>query len=371
MLIFGKLPPPFIGPAIATEILVHSDILNRHFELSHFNTTINSNLAGMGRFSPFKLLRVILQYMHLCFKLAYCKPAVALLPISQTGMGFLKDSVFILLCRFFSSTRIIVQLRGSNFSNWFKGSSPAMQRYVRRILRRAFGVIVLGENLRHIFEPFFPPARIFVIPNGGNFPIPPRSGMQDNCIRLLWVSNFLPSKGFFDVLLALSRLNDKKGEKKFHLKALGAWYDSAFQKKCEELIKSRKLPVEIITSDAGREEKYLQLANADIFIFTPVAPEGHPWVIVEALAAGLPVIATAMGAIEQSVVDGKNGFIVPVNEPDAIAAKILELASEPGRLKEMGQCSRALYQKRFTEEIMTAAYIEVFEKARGNYGKDT
>lgn len=105
------------------------------------------------------------------------------------------------------------------------------------------------------------------------------------------------------------------------------------------------------------------LGNADIFVFPPRAPEGHPWVIVEAMAAGLPVVSTDRGAIAECILDGQNGFIVPVNNPGQIAIKLKQLISDNALRERMGKESRKLYEENFTEEKMVERLSETFEKA--------
>ena len=89
----------------------------------------------------------------------------------------------------------------------------------------------------------------------------------------------------------------------------------------------------------------------------PRAPEGHPWVIVEALAAGLPIISTDQGAITESVINGVNGYIVPVNSPRRIADKIAIIKKQPDLLNEFGHASRAHYLNNFTEEKMVEKLV--------------
>ena len=117
--------------------------------------------------------------------------------------------------------------------------------------------------------------------------------------------------------------------------------------------------VKVIGPVYGRN-KYDLLLSSDIFVFTPVQEEGHPWVIIEAMEAGLPIIATDRGAITESVIDGKNGFIVEKENPSQIAERIQYLIDNPEQRKRMGEESRRLYLENFTEEKMIRRLSQTF-----------
>ena len=88
--------------------------------------------------------------------------------------------------------------------------------------------------------------------------------------------------------------------------------------------------------------------------------EGHPWVIVEAMASGLPIITTDQGCIKESVIDGENGFIIPKRDPDSIAEKIIYLIENPDVRERMGQKSRQLYEANLTEEHFVQRMTDAF-----------
>ena len=104
------------------------------------------------------------------------------------------------------------------------------------------------------------------------------------------------------------------------------------------------------------------MAEADIFLFPPRSPEGHPWVLVESMASSLPVIATDMGAIVESVVDGVNGYIVNPGKPTEIFEKLTYLIKNPQIRQEMSRNSRRLYEEKFTEDRMVQNLASVFNK---------
>ncbi|HEY6375014.1 MAG TPA: glycosyltransferase family 4 protein [Edaphobacter sp.] len=93
------------------------------------------------------------------------------------------------------------------------------------------------------------------------------------------------------------------------------------------------------------------LSTADIFVL-PSRSEGFSNAIVEAMAASLPVVATAVGGNAESVKDGVNGYLVPAEDSSALSAAIAHLLSDPTQAKEMGLAGKALVAECFTTEAM-------------------
>ena len=106
------------------------------------------------------------------------------------------------------------------------------------------------------------------------------------------------------------------------------------------------------------------LADVDIFIM-PSLFEGLGVAALEAMAAGRPVVATRVGGLAESVVDGVTGRLVPPNDTVALAAAMSELAQQPERAIEMGKMGRQRVMRDFTLEQMAlwneAFYYELLE----------
>ena len=358
VMILGKLPPPYMGPSIATEILLKSELKNT-FNLIHLDTKINTTIKSLGKWSFSKLVKNIGIYFKMISLLIESKPDVVLIPISQTTMGFVKDSLFIVLSSVFRR-RIIIQLRGSDIKNWLSHSSLLTRWYFKLIVKRTKGVIVLGHNLKYLFQDYFNDSNIFVIPNGGNYTITKIDKQNKTEIKLLYFSNLLESKGIEDVFKAIEILSKNKDLKqKFSIDFVGEWCNNTIKNQCIELTQKENLPIRIHLPKSSKD-KFQFLSEASIFVFPPREPEGHPWAIVEAMAAGLPIISTDKGAIIESVIDSKNGFIVEPRKPELIAEKLKLLIENTELREQMGKESRQLYLENFTEEKMVEKYTFVF-----------
>jgi glycosyltransferase involved in cell wall biosynthesis len=215
---------------------------------------------------------------------------------------------------------------------------------------------VLGNKLKYLFVDYFPEERIFVVPNGADYIIPEVKKSQDE-VKIIYFSNLLSSKGIEDVFEAINILY--QSNKNFSVDLIGEWLHEEIKKHCLEIMQKNKLPIRIHNSEASKD-KFRFLAGADIFVFPPREPEGHPWAIVEAMAARLPVISTDKGAITESVKDGINGFIVEPEHPDQIAEKLQTLIADKNLREKMGKESRNLYLKEFTEAKMVEKLANVF-----------
>jgi glycosyltransferase involved in cell wall biosynthesis len=220
VVILGKLPPPYMGPAIATGIILNSELRNR-FELLFLNTKANESINTLGKWNLSKIFKNISIYGKLLRMAVKHKPHLVLVPVSQTTTGFIKDSFFILIARL-CGRKVLIQLRGSNFKNWIGGASGFTKAYVKWILKRTQGVIVLGNNLKYLFADYFRPQQIFVVPNGANYEVPARQSHSDE-VKILYLSNLLASKGITDVFDAVRLLKDMPGLPAFSVDLIGEW----------------------------------------------------------------------------------------------------------------------------------------------------
>ncbi len=101
--------------------------------------------------------------------------------------------------------------------------------------------------------------------------------------------------------------------------------------------------------------------EADIFVL-PSRSEGFSNAIVEAMAMSLPVVATGVGGNAEAVLDGISGFIVPTENPDALAEAILRLLDDPDRARKMGEAGRQLVVERFTITAMMTRVIQAYSE---------
>ena len=108
-----------------------------------------------------------------------------------------------------------------------------------------------------------------------------------------------------------------------------------------------------------RVADYLVLADAFVL---PSLDEGLPIALLEALGAGLPVVATRVGAIPDVITDGVNGLLVAVGDADGLSRSIARLLEDPGLGQRLGEQGRQTVLQGFTAEAMHRQYLEVYSE---------
>lgn len=107
-----------------------------------------------------------------------------------------------------------------------------------------------------------------------------------------------------------------------------------------------------------REDVAQLLALSSLFVL-PSLSEGMPNVVLEAMAAKLPVVATAVDGTNSLVIDGETGLLVPPADPTALSRAILTLLDDPDRCRQMGQKGYERVREHFSEQVMCQRYEEV------------
>jgi len=171
------------------------------------------------------------------------------------------------------------------------------------------------------------------------------------------------SKGYFDVIKAIPEVLHHNQNIEF-IFAGQVWDTEKARQEVKRYLNEHKLSayVNFAGKVIGKAKKDL-LLSSDIFVLpTYYLFEGQPWVIVEAMAAGLPIITTDQGCIKEMVQDGVNGFIIEKKNSSQIAQKVIQLLENAEMRKKMGKASRERFLKSYTKDHFIQGLIMVFDE---------
>lgn len=179
-------------------------------------------------------------------------------------------------------------------------------------------------------------------------------GITKDDFTAICVTNARPHKGIHIALEAMKKLSDLKN---FHLLLVGKGIDIEPYKSLVETsgMKSR-------IHLAGYRNDAPELTSASSVLLQPsIAGEGLPRVILESLAYGTPVIASANKGSMEIIDNGENGYIVPVGNSDELAKSIRNLYNSPETLKALSANSKNKLNNEMSHQLTVKNYIEYFE----------
>jgi glycosyltransferase involved in cell wall biosynthesis len=261
---------------------------------------------------------------------------------------------------FFMQLPYIVSLRGGDVPGFrpydFAREHTLLKPLLRRVWRRAIAVVANSRGLRQLGADFEPRVPIAVIPNGVDMAAFAVEERQWQPPRLLFVGRIVYQKGLDTLLDALSQLTAADWE----LRLVG---DGPQLPRLRTLARQYDLNERVhFLGWQDRSALPRLLAESNLFVY-PSRHEGMPNAVLEAMASGLPVIATAIAGNEELVKSGFTGLLVPPEDIGALAAALAELLPDARRREDMGAAARRLVSEDYSWQNTADAYMDLFERA--------
>ena len=176
---------------------------------------------------------------------------------------------------------------------------------------------------------------------------PPQPGM-----RIVHISNFRPVKRVADVVAAFALV---RRQLPAHLCLVGDGPDRhAAERQCRELGLTGDV------SFAGNQALVEPILERSDLFLSASETESFGLASLEALACGVPVVATRTGGVPEVVCEGRNGLLCPVGDVEALARSCVALLSDPPRREAFGRHGRDWARSRFDRDVIVARYREVY-----------
>ena len=216
-----------------------------------------------------------------------------------------------------------------------------------------------------------PPCRIALTPNGydlhglssptvGRAEMRRRLGIESDQLLLLSVGRLAPQKDYPTMLDAFRIVAKKLPQARLLIAGEGPERDSMTRRISEAGIEERVRLLGL------RDDVPELLGAADIFVMSSLY-EGMSGATTEAMAAGLPVVATDVPGISYVLDYGKAGFLVPARRPEELAGAILRTVDDPDARREMAARGRKRAWDNFSQEAMVRRYEAVYDTIMDNW----
>jgi glycosyltransferase involved in cell wall biosynthesis len=238
----------------------------------------------------------------------------------------------------------------------------------RLLLERRDRVVGVGQAVRQalIDNEGIPAGRVSVVYNGVDLAAFQDGGDRRAAVRkgigagpddllILQVARLDPLKDHLTALRTIERVCRHRPEARLVLVGEGPQLPLI-----QDFLTSRDLPGRVsllgLRTDVAR-----LLAAADVFLLTSIS-EGIPLTVIEAMAAGLPVVATDVGGVGEVVAEGRTGLLAPAGDDVALAEKLASLADDPSLRAQLGRQGRERAEALFSETQMLGAYDRLYQE---------
>lgn len=255
-----------------------------------------------------------------------------------------------------------------NVDLWKKWHNKWIDKFLFRWTER---VICVADQVARFYHDEFnvPKEKIAVIPNAIDLSLFDRGslatdlrgslGVDSGQFVFVCAARLHPQKAHHVLIDATTKLVGQ-GHKNFRIWLAG---DGQLRQQLEECVKEKCID-EYVRFLGIRQDIAQIFMQSDCFVLSSDY-EGLPLAILEAMAAGLPIVATHVGGNSQVVETGKNGILVPPRDPTALADAMKTLIDNRDLAREMGNMSRALVEREFSIEMVAEKTTALFKECLG------
>lgn len=279
----------------------------------------------------------------------------------------LRDCIYLFISRLFKK-KTITFFRG--WSRKFEEeiiSKPGFYRRRVKYYRKSDKILVLAEKFKKtLIDIGFDSSKIKVTRTMYlTDHIQGKIKSKTNRLEFLFIGRLSIQKGILDIIEAVNMLNNKGVN--IDVELYGHFANKEIQQVAEKKIIDYKIKDQLkISGFISGIEKYKKLAAADVFLFPTFHDEGCPNSIIEALASGLYIISTPIGAIDEIVKDRKNGFIIPSKSPEMLAQKMEWCIKNKEEIIRVGKANKLYASKNFEQQIILSEIYKLYQELEDN-----
>jgi glycosyltransferase involved in cell wall biosynthesis len=315
---------------------------------------------GPGRFSlmPFYFLAAVL-YLFGC--LLKGKSQLVHIHMAEYGSVFRKG-VLIAMASLLR-VPVILHMHGGRFAKHYEDAGAVSRWAIRRMIAMTSEIVVLGDYWRQwVVDSFGSDARrVTVLHNAVPAPSTLPSRRKEGPVRLLFLGRLVKSKGINVLLDALG--SETCRDKNWELTIAGDGDMETYRAQVEALGLAGRIR---FTGWLDHADCQRELLTADVLV-QPSMFEGLPMSVLEAMASGLPIIATPVGSVSDAIQDQVTGILVPPGDCHALAQALTRVIEDPALRRRLGLGARQMYERQFDIAIYRKRIIEIYQRNARNW----
>ena len=271
---------------------------------------------------------------------------------SLNPRAYWRDLAYLFVARALGA-RVVYQVHGGALPRRFFAGQPALTRFLRWTLMLPDTLFVLARCEFEAYREFLPARDVVVLPNGIDCRpfslVPVVECAEDAPLNIVYIGRIAREKGLYEALQGV-RIAHELGVDARLVVAGGGPEQDRLERYAHALGISTRVT---FAGPVFGADKVRLLDGAHVMLL-PSYSEGMPYALLEAMAAGIPVVATPVGAIPDVLADGTHGFLVPPRDGKAIAEALAVMAGDRERLSWMSRACRRRIRAAFSIERLAA-----------------
>jgi glycosyltransferase involved in cell wall biosynthesis len=353
VLVLGPSREALSGVSTHLNLLFGSGLAGE-FDLVHFQVGSEGRREGAAA----RALRLLTVPFQLAAQIARRDAAIVHINCSLNAKAYWRDVALLAAARL-CGARVVFQKHGGELRE-FCGRG-LFARFVRGTLGLADAVVVLSQAELHAWRAFLPGQRIAALPNGIDAApyrrraAPPQP--EGAPFELIYIGRLAPRKGLSESIEAIGLAAARGVPARLTIAGSGP-EEAALRRQVRAAGLSHLVG---FAGPAYGARKIQLLCSADALLLASYS-EGLPYALLEAMAAGIAPVVSAVGAIPDVVVDGVHGLLVPPRDAQAIAAAIERLAADRAGTARMGAAARARVTAHYSLQRLAAGFAALYRE---------
>jgi glycosyltransferase involved in cell wall biosynthesis len=353
VLILGPNRAAVSGVSTHLNLLMGS-ALTDDFDLVHFRVGSEGGDEGPVE----KLLRLLTSPFALAAAIVLRHASIVHLNTSLNPRAYWRDLVYLFVAKALGA-RVVYQVHGGKLPRDFFAGRRRLTAFLRWTLRLPDLVAVLARCELDAYREFIPGHNVVALPNGIDCrpyaTLPTVRSVPDSPLRLVYIGRIAREKGMYEMLQGMRLAHELGVDARLVIAGSGA-EESRLKRYAQAL---GVAPRVTFAGPVFGADKVKLMGGADVMLL-PSYSEGLPYALLEAMAAGIPVIATPVGAIPDVVTEGIHGCLVPPHDGKAIAEALAMLAGDRERLSWMSRACRRRIRAAFSIERLAAEFASQY-----------
>lgn len=360
LLFVGPLPPPVHGVSIPNQRIIESH-LQQEFNIKTIETSHKKDISKLGTKSPKTLVWNIYDAVRIFCSASTGIYSTCYIQISQATIPLIRDAIYIAIARL-GGMRIIIHLHGAGFKSFRDNSKRTIKRLIDSVSSSA-SRFVLEEAIFEQVPEIVDTELIRVVENGVDSKTFTLSDDRKRG-KVVYLSNLTHTKGALHLAKSMESVVKEVPATEFVF-AGGAKNSDYIKKIRNEIEKVRPPASAAYIGPIYGVDKIKLLQSSEVFVLpSQWAGEGQPFVIIEAMAAGLAIVTSPQGAIPMMLPPIQQEFIVDPEDHNALANAIIKLLKDQELRDRIAKANRETFLKRFTLEAFLEKIGAVFEEVR-------